>query len=315
MNGTIDGGIVSARLFDSRLKIIGYYGALPVPGQQLKMIDNQKQNNMLGAQVIGTPVDFARVSLSYTRKLIKPEAYWTKRAFDSTYTVHDVEINPGAESEEYVGVDVNVDYHNVSAYARGDVDLNLERLSRAQLFTRVNVVESFALTGEYIRREPRLSYNSIFWVFTYNIMNEYELGGEYIFCNDWQLFGKYGAVSYGDDNSNRITLGGNMKYASASVSWNTGYGGELAAFSANAGYPLFENKLTPTLMLGYAYYKMGSNTPTLDAISVALGAVYRPIPVFSLDLQVQWIENKLYNNDVRFFLRGSYILSERLNIF
>jgi hypothetical protein len=30
---------------------------------------------------------------------------------------------------------------------------------------------------------------------------------------------------------------------------------------------------------------------------------------------VQWIQNKVYNNDVRLFFRGSYYLSERLNIF
>jgi hypothetical protein len=176
-------------------------------------------------------------------------------------------------------------------------------------------MEPLSLTGEYIHREPRLSYNSIFWVFAYNTISEYELGAEYAICKDWQVFGKFGSVSYGDDNSNRVTLGGSMKYASASFSWNTGYGGELAAFSVNAGYPLFDNKLTPTIMVGYAHYKLESNVPTSDALSGAIGAVYRPIPALSLDAQVQWIQNKIYSNDVRLFLRGSYYLSEHLNIF
>jgi hypothetical protein len=314
-NGTIDGSVLSARFCDSRLRLIGYYGALPLANGQLKMVDDQAHNNMLGGQVVGSPVSFVKLSLSYMRKLIKPDAYWTNRAFDSTNSIHDVEIKPNAESEEYISADANVDYNIVSAYARADADLNLEKLSRVQLFTRVKVMEPLALTSEYIHREPRLSYNSIFWVFVYNTISEYELGAEYAIYKDWQVFGKYGAVSYGDVNSNRVTLGGNMKYASASFSWNTGYGGELAALSANAGYPLFGNKLTPTIMVGYASYKLNESVSQSDAMSLGVGAVYRPFSMLSLDIQMQWLRNNVYNNDVRLFFRGSYSLSERLNIF
>ena len=149
-----------------------------------------------------------------------------------------------------------------------------------------------------------------------NTISEYVFGAEYTLCKDWQVFGKYGAVSYGgDDNSNRITFGGSMKYASASFSWNTGYGGELAAFSVNAGYPMLNKVITPTVMVGYAHYKLNDNAPTSNALSVALGAVYRPTTIISVDVQVQWIQNKVYGNDMRLFLRGSYQLSERLNIF
>jgi hypothetical protein len=313
-NGTIDGGVASVRFLDSRLKLLGYYGTLPSPGQKLEMIGDQKDNTMLGAQVIGVPVDFARVSLSYMQKNIKPETYWAIRK-DSLYNPVLTEISPGTSAEQYVSGDVNVDYDRISAYARSDFDLNLEKFSRMQLFTRVKVVEPFSLTGEYIHREPRLLYNSIFWVFAYNTISEYELGAEYSICKDWQIFGKFGSVSYGDDNSNQVTLGGSMKYASASFSWNTGYGGDLAAFSVNAGYPLFDNQLTPTIVVGYAHYKLDSNAPISDALSGAIGAVYRPIPALSLDAQVQWIQNKIYSNDVRFFLRGSYYLGEHLNIF
>ncbi|MGD1044096.1 MAG: hypothetical protein ABR936_02080 [Bacteroidota bacterium] len=313
-NGTIDGGVASVRLLDSRLRVLGYYGALPSPGQKFEMISDQKDNTMFGAQIIGVPMDFARVSLSYMQKNIKPETYWAIRK-DSLFNPITTEISPSATAEQYMSGDLSIDYNIISAYARSDFDLNQENFSRVQLFTRVKVMEPFSLTGEYIHREPRLSYNSIFWVFAYSTISEYELGAEYAICKDWQVFGKFGSVSYGDDNSNRITLGGSMKYASASFSWNTGYGGELAALSVNAGYPLFDNTLTPTIMVGYAHYKLESNTPTTDALSGAIGAVYRPIPALSLDAQVQWIQNKIYNNDVRLFLRGSYYFSDHLNIF
>ena len=313
-NGTIDGGIASVRLLDSRLKVLGYYGALPSPGEKFEMIGDQKDNTMFGAQVIGVPTDFARVSLSYMQKSIKPETYWAIRK-DSLFNPVTTEISPSATAEQYLSGDVNIDYDILSAYARSDYDLNQEKFSRVQLFTRVKVLEPLSLTGEYIHREPRLLYNSIFWVFAYNTISEYDLGAEYALCKDWQVFGRFGTVSYGDDNSNQVTFGGSMKYASASFSWNTGYGGELAAFSANAGYPFFNNQLTPTIVIGYAHYKLNSNTPISDALSGAVGAVYRPIPILSLDAQVQWIQNKIYNNDMRLFLRVSYYVGEHLNIF
>jgi hypothetical protein len=314
-NGTIDGGVATIRLLDSQLKILGYYGTLPSPKQKLEMIGDQNNNNMFGGQVIGIPNEYLRFSLSYMHENQEPDAYWAKRAYDSTYNVHDVEITPTASAQEFASMDVNVDYNIISAYARGDYNINLDKLSRIQLFTRVKVNEPLSLTGEYTHRDPQLSYNSIFWVFAYNTISEYEVGAEYALCKDWQVFGKYGSVSYGDDKSNRVTIGSSTKYSSASLSWNTGYGGDLAALSFNAGYPLMDNKVTPTIMLGYAHYKLSSDAQMTDALSAAVGAVYRPVPVFSLDMQIQWIQNKINSNDVRLYLRGSYYLGERLNIF
>lgn len=314
-NGTIDGGITTVRLLDSHLRILGYYGSLPSLKQKLEMIGDQKNNNMFGGQLIGVPNEYIRFSLSYMHENQEQNAYWAKRAYDSTYNVHDVEITPTASAEELSSMDINVDYRFISAYARSDYNINLDKISRIQLFTRFKVNEPLSLTGEFTHRDPRLSYNSIFWVFAFNTISEYEVGAEYALCKDWQIFGKYGSVSYGDDNSNRVTIGSSTKYTSASVSWNTGYGGNLAALSLDAGYPLMENKVTPTIMLGYAHYKLSSEAQMTDAFSAALGTVYRPVPVFSLDIQVQWIQNKINSNDVRLYLRGSYYFGEQLNIF
>lgn len=313
--GVIDGGVVTARALDSRLKILGYYGALPNADQKFEMIGDQKNNNMLGAQVVGRPVDFGQISVSYTRKLIKPEVYWTTRALDSTYAPQAVEITPTATSEEYVSADADIDYKSITAYGRYDYDMNQEKLARVQFFTRVKVAGPLSLTGEYIHREPRLSYNSIFWVFAYNTINEYEVGAEYAVGKNWQLFGNYGSVSYGDDHSDRVTVGSNWKYISTSLSWNTGYAGDLAALSLSAGYPLLNNKLTPTLLLSYAQYKLAEGVPLTNALSLGAGAVCRPVPVLSIDAQVQWIQNKIYNDDYRIFLRGSYTFNEQLHIF
>lgn len=315
-NGTIDGGTASLKFFDSKLKVLGYYGALPPPRQKVEMIGDKKNNFMTGAQIVAAPVEYGQVSLSFVNRRIQSEPYSALRR-DSLFNPYLTEIKPTAMAEKYVSGDASVDYEDfVSGYVRYDYDIEAEKNSRIQLFTRVKVLEPLSVTGEYIQREPRISYNSIFSVFAYNTLKEYEVGVEYALTGACQVFAKYGSVSYGDDDSQRLTVGANGKHVSVSFSRDIGYAGELNAASANCGYPLLDNMLTPTLMVSYAKYKLSESSSSLDAaISAALGLTYRPLKVLSFDTQVQWIQNKIYKNDVRLFLRGSFLLSQRLDIF
>ncbi len=121
---------------------------------------------------------------------------------------------------------------------------------------------------------------------------------------------------YSDANSHQMTLGVNGDHVSVSVTRDDGNGGELSAASLSLGYPFFENKVTPTVMVSYAHYKLSEYSTNLDdALSLSVGAVYRPVRVLSVDAQAQWIQNKIYNNDTRFFIRVSYLLSQQLGIF
>jgi len=321
-NGTIDGGLASLKFLDSRLKVVGYYGALPSERYKLAMINNAGDNYMTGGQLAASPADFARISVSYMQKHLRPETYVGIRR-DSLFNPYPIEIKPSAAAEEYLSGDVNLEYGDVaSGYGRYDYDLLSEKNSRMQLFARVKpfgsmkALEPLSLTGEYIQRDPRLFYNSIFSVFTFNSLKEYEVGAEYAIRSHWQVFAKYGAVSYNDATQNQVTVGANGEHVSLSVTRDNGDGGELSAASLNLGYPLLENKLTPTLLLGYAHYKLSEYSSKLDdALSVAVGAVYRPSRVFSVDAQAQWIQNKIYSSDMRFFVRVNYLLSQQLRIF
>lgn len=322
--GTIDGGLASLKFLDSRLKLVGYYGALPSPRFKAELIKNTGDNYMAGGQLVAAPADFAQLSVSYMQKHIKPDTYIGIRR-DSLFNPYAVEIKPSATAEEYLSGDISLEYQDiVSGYARYDYDLLLEKNSRFQLFTRVKpfgsvnvkALQPLSFTGEYIQREPRLLFNSIFSVFTFNSLKEYEMGAEYAFSPQWQVFAKYGSVSYNDANQNHVTVGVNGEHYSLSVTRDDGDGGELSAASLNFGYPLFDNKLMPTLMVGYAHYKLSEYASKLDdALSVAAGAVYRPLRVLSIDAQAQWIQNKIYDSDVRFFVRVNYFLSQQLGIF
>ena len=323
-NGTIDGGLASVKFLDSRYKLTGYYGALPAERYEAKLIDNTDKNYLAGGQLSASPLDFAQFSVSYMQKNIKPETYFSIRR-DSLFNPFAVEIKPTATAEEYVSGDVSLEYKDlVSGYIRYDYDLLLDKNSRFQFFTRikpfqsldVKILQPLSLTGEYLQREPRRLFNSIFSVFAFSTLKEYEVGAEYSIGTDWQVFAKYGAVSYDDGDSHQMTLGVNGDHVSFSVTRDDGKGGELSAASLSLGYPFFENQLTPTVMLSYAHYKLSEYSNNLDdAMSLSFGAVYRPVRVLSIDAQAQWIRNRIYNNDMRFFVRVSYLLSQQLGIF
>jgi hypothetical protein len=317
--GTIDGGMAGLRFWDSRIRLIGYYGILPPDHYKFELTNDRNNNVMMGGQLVVIPLDEIRVSASYMQKKIQPESYTAIRR-DSLFQPYPLEIRPHATAEEYLSADLDYDGGNmISGTVRYDYDLLWNKTSRMAAFVRGNVYDRISVTGEYFYREPRLSYNSIFSVFAYNTINEYEAGVEYAFPKTSvivrQVFGKYGFVSYGDESSNRVTIGVSGSYGSLSLSHNVGYAGTLSGASFSAGYPMFEGLLTPTLLVSLSQYKFTDEGRLTSALSGAAGVVCRPWSTLSLDGQVQWIRNAIYASDTRFFLRASYNLFENLNLF
>ena len=314
-SGTIDGGLAALKFFDSQMKIVGYYGSLPPPLQKAELISDATNNFMAGAQLVAMPAEYAQVSFSYMKRAIQPDVYTATRR-DSLFNPYLVEIRPSAREEKYISGDVNVDYEDwITLYGRYDYDMLFKKGSRTNIFTRIKPDPSLGITAEYLRRDPRISFNSIFSAFTYNTLNEYQFGLEYALDEDWQVFGKYGKVDYDDENVTSLTFGANGRIVSASVSRNVGYPGNLTAASVNLGYPMMDNTFTPTIMISYAQYKLSENSTLDGALSTALGAVYRPMPELSIDAQLQMIQNKIYKNDTRLFVRLSYVFIQRLDLF
>jgi len=314
-NGVVDGALGSVRLWDSKVRLVGFWGILAPVGMKAEIREDGDNNSLLGGQIVLSPVPEAQVSVAYAQKKMKAPSYLTTRP-DSLFNPYPVEINPSAEEEQILSGELRVDSPNLlSGYFRYDYDINTETTSRFHLFARGRIVDDLWVTGEYLQREPRIAFNSFFSVFAYSEIRDYEFGLEYAVASDWRVFGKYGAVSYGEEDQWRVTVGGSWKYFNASISHNTGDDGKISAVSLNAGYPLWNRMLTPTVAVSYASYKLSQYDDLDNALSIAPGVVYRPLAWLSLDTQVQWIKNSIYKNDLRFMVRASYFFSERLDIF
>ncbi|MBM4169183.1 MAG: hypothetical protein FJ215_08520 [Ignavibacteria bacterium] len=314
--GAIDGVKTGVKLFDSRIRLNAYGGSLVPAGYKLELIKEASDNMMYGGQIQFLPAENAQIAVSYLNRTIKPSAYKAFRR-DSLFNPYLVEIKPGASSEQYLGVDVNLVVDGrTTIYGRYDYDLDFERMARGEVFARFQLMDRFAVTGEYLRREPRLSYNSFFSVFAYNTLTELEAGLEYEPFRGWHTFARFGTVSYGGETTQRITAGIQGSYVGVSMTRNATYGGELSAASLHASYPFCSGMLTPTIMASYAEYKLSEFAKDLDGtLAIGGGIVFRPMQSLSFDGQIQWVNNKIYQDDMRLMLRGSFFISEHLTIF
>jgi hypothetical protein len=82
-----------------------------------------------------------------------------------------------------------------------------------------------------------------------------------------------------------------------------------------AAYPLAGRMIIPNAAVNYASYRLSADDERQDALSLALGATYRPSQPVSVDVQGQMLTNKYYSNDFRLHLRFTYWFAEQLTLF
>jgi hypothetical protein len=313
--GTIDGLLSRLQFVNGRVVFLGYAGAVPPPYQKVAVIEHVNNNFMLGGQVIAMPISGGRVSLSYMNRRTEQSAYFAIRQ-DSLNNAIGTFVTPEPYSDQFVGVDASYRAGApVSVYGRYEYDVNYKQISRGQIFSRVSVTDQLALTGEYIYRSPRIPFHSYFSIFPRNSVKEIEGGVEYDLGSLWRVFGRFARVSYTFDDNRRYTAGVSGEYGTTSYSGSTGFDGKLNSFSAQLFYPLFKRTFVPTLGAAYADYRLNGDAPAEHAFEGIVGSTVRPVPAFSFDFQLQLLNNRVVEHDVRFFARIVYWFSEQLKLF
>ncbi len=312
--GLIDGMTANIRLWENKLHITGYGGTNVIHSRDIRS-QWIGDNGMFGGQLVVALVENGSVGVSYAnkRKIRKP--YEAVRA-DSLFNPQIVVINNLPMAEELASLDAEYDFAEcLFVQTKTEYDFDKEDLSKIQAFTRVRATEQLSATVEYIFREPRVAYNSIFSVFNVNSTKEIEGGLEFRPMAKTFFFARFANVEYVDDNSQRLAVGGTYDFVSATYTQNFGYAGELNGISIQAVYPMMERVLTPTCGFGYASYKHAKDDPSNTVLNLNVGAVYRPVQSLSTDVQLQWMQNPQFDSDMRLFVKFTYWFNERMNWF
>ena len=210
-NGTIDGIVAQASFLNRGIRVTGFAGATVSP-EFTDVRKNMHDNYHFGGQIVTTMIPDARVGISYANRREERDPYWALRARDTSFSPVPYQVMTDAEAEALGSADASYTLHErLSVYGRYDYDFKNDRTSRAQGSVRVNVTSALALTGDYIHRVPRISFNSIFSAFVTNAVDEVEAGVEYGFTPMLRAFGRVAGVSCTDEKSTRWTIRGEQR--------------------------------------------------------------------------------------------------------
>ncbi len=309
--GTLDGIRLSSYFSDNTMKVTLYGGANVPVNYTLNGWRPLDKNFTLGGQFITSAIPNIRLGVSIVSRLRELEAYQALRA-DSLFNPIEITVSPDPRREQLGSVDLSYRLGIVSAYGRYDYDVNEKSTRRGQVNVDVAVTDDIELSGSFIHRAPIIPFNSFFSVFTIHTTDEVEGGVDVLLLPRLRTFVRGAYVRYEGDKSFRYTIGLANDYASLSYRGNSGYAGELNSVSCQGLYPLFDRFLTPTIGLSYYSYRLSAAAAREEAMTGLLGATVRPDLPVSLDVQVQWLRNKVYNNDVRIFGQLNYWFSTRL---
>ncbi len=304
VGGLFDGGSVTLKHSDYKLN--AFYGGNVPAYQKLEITNNIKDNFIMGGKFTTTVIPNSQLSVGYVNKNFKPDSYFADR-LDPNLNLIEVEIENKSNQYQFVTGELNyIMPEIVQAFFRYDYDLNFNQSSRFEFDARTEAVKDLGLNVYYNFREPKIRYNSIFSVFDYGNTHEVELGADYKINRMITVIGKFGNVQYKDENSQRIGIGLSTSYGSVNYRKTFGYAGELDAVSIYSGYTLFDGLLTPSVGLSYTNYKLSPDAESNSITSLLVGTNIRPFRMLSFDLQGQYMDNKIYKNDLRLFFKLNY---------
>ncbi|MHC1736594.1 MAG: hypothetical protein AB9882_01135 [Ignavibacteriaceae bacterium] len=302
--GVFDGGLLALKYDD--YKLTGYYGANTPAYQKLEIIENFSDNVIAGADFnANLPYDLT-LGLSYVNKNFKSQDY---NAIRMDNDLNPINVLIRSKSLQYQFASAKLGYsmpEMLDVNLRYDFDLNIFSTSKLELATEYKLNKKVNFDLYYNYREPRVRYNSIFSVFDFGNTQEIEIGGGYQFMKDLTATARFGYVKYSDENSSRLNIGLNSKYGSLSYRKTFGYAGELDAVSLYAGHSFFEGFLTPSVGLSYTTYKLVSSAEKNDLMTLLAGFNVRPYRMLSADIQAQYMNNKIYKNDLRLLFKVNY---------
>jgi hypothetical protein len=312
--GTLDGMLGTVRLADDAARLTLYGGAPAAPGLVVNHWKPLSKSYVAGGQLTTTTTSGTRMALSYIQRRRERDAYIGIRT-DSLFNPVTTLIEPEADQERTAGVDISHRTDDLRVYGRTDYNVDDEKFQRAQARVRYAVTEDLSLSGEYLYRRPRVPAGSFFSVFPLGVIHEAEVGADYAVCDPWSVFIKGALVQYDGDRSFRYTAGVSHRYLYLSYRGNTGFAGELNSLSIQGAYPLLDRMVIPNASVTWTSYRLSKDAGTETALAAALGTTVRPLQLLSVDVQGQWLQNRLFDNDVRLFARLTVWFTEQFNLF
>ena len=310
--GVFDGGTLG--LDYKGYKLFGYYGGNVPAYQDFEFTDDLSNDYITGGEFTVYALTDWRFSAKYVNKNFKNPAYDAVR-LDPNLNPIDITIANASNKYEYLSGEISYSKPKIFRVdSRYDYDMNFETTSKVEVSGRYEQIDDVGISLYYNYREPRIRYNSIFSVFDYGNTWEIEGGLDYRIQNKYTISGKFANVSYNDETSQRLSLGLLTSFGGLTARKGFGYAGELDAISLYGAHALLDGLFTPTLGFSFTRYKQSETAQMNELVSLMAGTNIRPWRFLSFDVQGQYLNNKIYRNDWRLFLKVNYWFNTNLNL-
>jgi hypothetical protein len=291
----------------SGFDVNGYYGGNVPAYQKLSFTDDLPNDFVAGGKITYSSIKNTMLALKYLNQSFKTISYTATRLDP------DLETNPNYiidnNSEQYQYITAEASYYEPKAFrvnTKYDYDLNFNTTSEFEIDGRYEKIENLGIDAYYNFRQPKIRYNSIFSVFDFQNSQEIEVGADYAIDKTYKVIGKIGNVIYTDESSQRVSVGLSTPWGTLMGRKTFGYAGELNSVSVYTAKTICEGLLTPNLSLAYTNYKLSADDASNDMVTLLLGLNYRPWRTLSFDAQGQYLNNKIYKDDFRLFLKLNF---------
>lgn len=300
--GLYDGASLTLKKSDFQLS--GFYGGNVPAYQEFKLIEDWNDNYIAGGKFSTTVLENFKFGIGYLNKNFKPMNYSALR-MDVNLNPILVEIENKSNQYQFLQGDVTYRLKNlITVNSKYAYDLNHETTSKVEFDVRYDQIDDLGINFYYNYREPLIRYNSIFSVFDFGNTQEFEIGTDYRINNNFTVIGKFGYVNYKDDNSSRVGLGLASAWGTLNYRKTFGYAGEMDALSLYTAHSFLDGFITPSAGVSFTTYKLSKDDSDSNSITTVLaGLNIRPFRTLSFDLQGQFMNNKIYKNDLRFFFK------------
>ncbi len=315
-NGAIDGAkiIIDAKKYG---RLMAFAGIL-VPWYDNNKIRNWDEGNFSGIQYTNSFMEKLTAGLTLFRKTRAQDSYtspgrYTLQYFNiSNILSKGLALNLKYDHSRKVDFSVNM----IKGFSKFNHEIITDPgLDRLELSARVRPNSKLNLFGEFFYRKPEIYANSIFSVFTQHDNKEAWLRGSYQLRKNLFIYSNLAYVMFEDDNCVRFNAGVNTDMYSVGLNIRNGYGGKTTGITGSFQYPVFKDVLA-NASINLSRYKLDESTATLDdLLTSSAGLTYMPKKSYSLSIQGQGLRNKVYSNDIRFFVRGSYWFFSKKGIF
>jgi hypothetical protein len=302
--GTIDGALVRVRPMNG-MEVMAYGGGLTPPSQRTDFFQDVDHNWQIGAQVLLFVIPDVKLGLSYMNRHRTSTPFAALR-LDPLGSLVQTDVDFGSRANQYGSLTATYAKERWWVFGRYDYDFNFERTSRAEVAANWQATPDLGFMVNLAHREPVIAWNSYFSLFEAEANQEAVLGVDYRLHPRLSLHARIATVLYDGEEAVRASLGASNKYASVMYTKDVSYDGDLDGFNLQFTYPLMSGKVVPHVGMVFSSYALGENLEKTSTWAAIAGTMVRPLPKVSVDLQCQYITNRIYSSDIRIFARVNY---------